>query len=128
MCNVSAESRAIAQVVSRRLPTAAARVRTRSGNVGFVVAKVALGQVFYEYFGFPCQFSFYQLLRNHPHLIIRGWDNRPVSCRRTKWTQSQLPPQETKKRSPWATLHCGAGNKLLRAAYCADLSGEVNNV
>jgi hypothetical protein len=28
-----------------------------SGHVGFVVDKVALGQVFSEYFGFPCQFS-----------------------------------------------------------------------
>jgi hypothetical protein len=29
----------------------------------FVVDKVALGQVFSEYFGFPCQFSFHQLLQ-----------------------------------------------------------------
>jgi hypothetical protein len=36
--------------------------------VGFVVDKVALGQVFSEYFGFPCQSSFHQLLHNHPHL------------------------------------------------------------
>jgi hypothetical protein len=35
--------RVIAQVVSRWLPTAAARVRARSGHVGFVVDKVALG-------------------------------------------------------------------------------------
>jgi hypothetical protein len=28
----------------------------------FVVDKVALGQVFSEYFGFPCQSSFHQLL------------------------------------------------------------------
>jgi hypothetical protein len=34
----------------------------------FVVDKVALGQVFSEYFGFPCQSSFLQLLHNHPHL------------------------------------------------------------
>jgi hypothetical protein len=34
----------------------------------FVVDKVALGQVFYEYFGFPCQSPFLQLLHNHPHL------------------------------------------------------------
>jgi hypothetical protein len=27
--------------------------------VGFVVDKVAMGQVFSEYFGFPCQSSFY---------------------------------------------------------------------
>jgi hypothetical protein len=36
--------------------------------VGFVVEKVALGQVFSEYFGFPCQSSFHQVLHNHPHL------------------------------------------------------------
>jgi hypothetical protein len=30
--------------------------------VEFVVEKVALGQVFSESFGFPCQFSFHQLL------------------------------------------------------------------
>jgi hypothetical protein len=36
--------------------------------VGFVVDKVALGQVFSEYFSFPCQSSFHQLLHNHPHL------------------------------------------------------------
>jgi hypothetical protein len=36
--------------------------------VGFVVDKVALGQVFSEYFGFTCQSSFHQLLHNHPHL------------------------------------------------------------
>jgi hypothetical protein len=29
----------------------------RSGNVGFVVDKVALWQVLPEYFGFPCQVS-----------------------------------------------------------------------
>jgi hypothetical protein len=39
-----------------------------SGQVGFVVDKMSLGQVFSEYFGFPCQFSFHQLLHNHPHL------------------------------------------------------------
>jgi hypothetical protein len=36
----------------------------RSGHVGFVVDKVALGQVFSEYFGFPYQ-SFHQLLYKH---------------------------------------------------------------
>jgi hypothetical protein len=34
--------------------------------VGFVVNKVALGQVFSEYFGFLCQFSFHRLL----HILI----------------------------------------------------------
>jgi hypothetical protein len=36
-----------------------------SGHVGSVVDKVGLGQVFSEYFGFPCQFSFHRLLHTH---------------------------------------------------------------
>jgi hypothetical protein len=48
--------RAVAQAVSRWLPTAAARAPW-----GFVVDKAALRQVFSEYFGFPCQ-SFHQSL------------------------------------------------------------------
>jgi hypothetical protein len=59
---------AIAQVVSRWHPTSAARVRARVCSCGIVVDKVALGQVFSEYFGFPCQSSFHQLLHNHDHL------------------------------------------------------------
>jgi hypothetical protein len=54
-----------AQAVSRWLPTASDRIRSRSGYVVFVVDKVALGQVSSEYFGFPCQLSFHQIL--HPH-------------------------------------------------------------
>jgi hypothetical protein len=45
-----------------------------SGHVGFVMDKVALGQVFSEYFCFPCQSSFHQ----SPPSIIWGWYNRPV--------------------------------------------------
>jgi hypothetical protein len=56
---------AIAQAVSRRLPTAADRFEPRSSHVGFVVDKVALGQVFSEYFSSPCQFSYHRLLHTH---------------------------------------------------------------
>jgi hypothetical protein len=35
----------------------------------FVVDKVALGQVFSEYFGIPWQFSFHRLLHSHHHLL-----------------------------------------------------------
>jgi hypothetical protein len=45
---------AIAEAVSRWLPTAAARV----WKVGFVVDKMASGHAFSEYFGFPCQTHF----------------------------------------------------------------------
>jgi hypothetical protein len=37
----------------------------RSGHVGFVLYKVALWQVFSEYFGFLYQFSFRQMLHTH---------------------------------------------------------------
>jgi hypothetical protein len=42
--------------------------------VGFVADKVALGQVFSDYFGFPCQSSFHQFfltitLIYHPGLV-----------------------------------------------------------
>jgi hypothetical protein len=59
--------RAVAQAVSRWLPTAAAQVASRQ-HVRFVVDKVALGQVFSKYFGFPCQSSFHQFLNHHNHL------------------------------------------------------------
>jgi hypothetical protein len=32
-----------------------------------MVDKVALGRVFFEYFGFPCQSSFHQILHHHNH-------------------------------------------------------------
>jgi hypothetical protein len=35
--------------------------------MGFVVDKVALGQIFSEYFGFSCQSSVYQILHHHNH-------------------------------------------------------------
>jgi hypothetical protein len=40
-------------------------VRARSGHVGFVMEKMAVGLIFFEYLGFPCQSSFHQIL--HPH-------------------------------------------------------------
>jgi hypothetical protein len=49
------------------LPITTARIRVRAKHVGFVVDKAALGQGFSEYFGFPCQSSFHQIL-HHPGL------------------------------------------------------------
>jgi hypothetical protein len=58
---------AIAQAVSGWLPTAAARVRAQAEHVRFVVGKVSLGQVFSEYFDFPCHLSFHQIVHHHNH-------------------------------------------------------------
>jgi hypothetical protein len=49
-------------------PQQRSRFEAGAGHVGFVVDKVALGQVFSEYFGFPYQFSFYRLLHTRHHL------------------------------------------------------------
>jgi hypothetical protein len=51
--------RAMAQAVSRRPLTAEVRVHPRSVHVGFMVDKVALGQVFPRVLRFspPCQFN-----------------------------------------------------------------------
>jgi hypothetical protein len=50
------------QAVSRRLPTAAARVPALIRSCGFWVGEVALGKFFCEYIGLPYQFSFHGLL------------------------------------------------------------------
>jgi hypothetical protein len=83
-CNNQMNGHAIAQAVSRWLPTAAARVRARSGHVGFVVDKVTLGQVFSEYFSFPCQSLFHQIINPHNH---QGQYNRPIGGRCVELTQ-----------------------------------------
>jgi hypothetical protein len=62
--------------------------------VGFVVDKVALGQVFSEYFGFLCHLH----STKFPIIIItRGRYNRPFSGRRAEWTQLGLHPHYAKK-------------------------------
>jgi hypothetical protein len=47
-------------------------LKPRSDYVGFVVDKVALGQVFSKHFSFPCQFSFHQLLHIYHNLLSRA--------------------------------------------------------
>jgi hypothetical protein len=59
------QGRAVAQAARLWLPTAAAGFASGQ-HVGLVVDKAALGQVFSEYFDFPCQ-SFHQFLHHHNH-------------------------------------------------------------
>jgi hypothetical protein len=79
----------MAQAVSRWLPTAKARVRAMIWQVGFVVDKVALVQVFSEYFCFPCQSLLHQILHHHTHPGHVQWAS---SGRRAEWTQYGLHP------------------------------------
>jgi hypothetical protein len=90
--------RAIAQAVSRWLPTEATRVQARAIDVGFVMDKVAPVQVFSEYYGFLCQFSFHQLIHIHHHLS----SGAGTICQTMTDVPSGLsltPPQETKKET-----------------------------
>jgi hypothetical protein len=50
-------------------PTAVSRVRSQVGCVGFMVDKMTLEQVFSEYFGPTCQFSFSQQLPVHLFIL-----------------------------------------------------------
>jgi hypothetical protein len=70
----------------------------RPGYMEFVVVRVALGQVFSEYLGFPCQFLFHRLLHIHHHLSA-GYG---TICQLVAAVPSELslaPPQETKKKN-----------------------------
>jgi hypothetical protein len=69
ICKVWRIAIALGRAVAQRLDTGFPPRRSGFAygqHVGFVVDKAALGQVFYEYFGFPCQ-SFYRFLHYHNH-------------------------------------------------------------
>jgi hypothetical protein len=59
-----------------------------------VVDKMELGQVFSEYFGFPCQSSFHQLLHNHPHLSSGAVQRSEVAA-----VPGDVSPTPLKKKS-----------------------------
>jgi hypothetical protein len=64
------QGRAIAQAVSRRLPTGADHLRSQVRSSGICGGQSGTGvgfQVFSEYFDFHCLFSFHRLLHTHHH-------------------------------------------------------------
>jgi hypothetical protein len=80
-----------------------ATAQTVSGclrNVGFVVDKVALGQVFSEHFSFPCQFSFHQIL--HTHLSSGAGTVGQIVADVASW--QSLTPFHEKKNTTMAAL------------------------
>jgi hypothetical protein len=68
-----------------------------------VVDKMALGQVFSEYFGFPCLSSFHQLLHNHPHLSSGAV--QLVRSGRSTWWRKSHPTQ--RKKFEWSPTLVG---------------------
>jgi hypothetical protein len=89
--------RAIAQAVIRRLPTAAARVRVQVRSCGVCGGQRGAGAGFVRVLRFP-QPILVPPTAPHSSSIVRAWYNRPVSGRRTKWTQSHPTPINAKKR------------------------------
>jgi hypothetical protein len=72
------------------------KLEPRSGHVGFVVDKVALGLIFSECFGFPCQFSFRRLLHTH-HLSSGAGTIGQLVADVNKWTESCPTPEKLTK-------------------------------
>jgi hypothetical protein len=106
------EGHTIAQVVSHLLPTVAAQVRSQVRSCG-ICGGLALGQVFSEYFGFPCQSSFQQMLHTH---LSSGAGTTDQLVAAVPSGLNLTPPQEIEKHPK--ELHgcmrnCASGNKLL---------------
>jgi hypothetical protein len=80
--------RAIAQTVSRRLPTAVARVWSQVRLCGICGRQSSAGAGFLRVLRFPLPILIPPTASHSSSYIIRCWYNRPVSGRRTKWTQS----------------------------------------
>jgi hypothetical protein len=87
------KGRAIAQAISRLLPTAAARVRSQVRSCGICGGLIGAGAVFLRVLRFPLPVLMPPSAPHSSSSIIRGWCNRPNSGRRTKWTQSCPTPR-----------------------------------
>jgi hypothetical protein len=78
------EGRAIAEAVSRWLPTAAARVRAQVRLCGIYDGQSSTGAGFLRVLRFPLPILIPQTAPHLSSSIIRGWPSRPISGRRTK--------------------------------------------
>jgi hypothetical protein len=84
--------RAIAQAVSRWLPTAAVRVPAWVKSCGICGGQSGTEAGFLRVLRFTLPIL---ITPTAPHssFIIRGWYSRRISGRRTKWIQSHLIPR-----------------------------------
>jgi hypothetical protein len=83
----------VAQAVSRHLPTAAARVRVQVRLRGICSGQSGTGAGHLRVLRFPLPILI-PPTAPHSSSFIWGWCNRPVSGRRTKWTQAHLTPRK----------------------------------
>jgi hypothetical protein len=87
--------RAIAQAVSRWLPTAAAQVQTRGQSCGICGGQCVAGAGFLRVLRFPLPIFIPPVSPQSPSPIIRGWCHRPVVAAAPK-----VPSRELKKKAP----------------------------
>jgi hypothetical protein len=90
------QGRAIAQVVSRWLPTAAARVQTRVYSCGICVWQNGAGSGFLWVLRFPLPIFIPPISPQSPSPIIRGWYNRSAVAAVPK-----VPAHKLKKKIEW---------------------------
>jgi hypothetical protein len=84
--------RAIAQAVTRPLPTRAVRVRSQVKSCGVFGGQSGIEEGFLRVFRFPLPIVIPATVPQSSS-IIRGWHNKPNIGRRTKWTQSHPNPR-----------------------------------
>jgi hypothetical protein len=95
------KARAIAQAVSR-LPTTAAQVRAQVRSCEICGGQNDTGVGFLRVLRFPLPIFIPPTAPHSSSCIIRGWYDRPISGRRTKWTQVSPHPKEQKRKDD----HC----------------------
>jgi hypothetical protein len=90
------KGRAIAQAVSRWLPTAAARVQNRVWSCGICGEQSGAGAGFLRVLRFPLPIFIPPVSPQSPSPIIRGWYKRPVVA-----AVSKVPPHKFKEKKTW---------------------------
>jgi hypothetical protein len=89
------------------------------------VVKVALRQVFSEYFGFSCQFSFHRLL--HTHHLSSGAGTIGQLVADAPSGLSLTPPQETKKKTT-SKFYSKSRSKLILMSNASNMTHALNAV
>jgi hypothetical protein len=110
---------AIAQVLTRRLPTAEAQVRAHVRTCGICDGQRDAGTGFLRVLRFPLPI-FNPPTAPHSSSLIRSWYNRPISGRRTKWTASPHSKKLKKKK-----LLCPISRPRLPSIYSAETQRKI---
>jgi hypothetical protein len=84
-------------VASRQLPTTVARVQAQVKSCGICNRQSCTGAGFLRVLRFPLPSLIPPTDAHSSSSVIRGWYNRPISGRRTNWTQSHPTPKKKLK-------------------------------